>query len=46
MATGTLVIVNGKEVGVIKRWSAERQMYLVELASGSAQWIAEKNLAI
>jgi hypothetical protein len=45
MANGSIVLVNGKVIGIIKAWNAERQAYLVEIAeSGVHQFIAEKYL--
>jgi len=45
MANGTLVLINGKTLGTIVKWNAERQAYLVEIAdSGTCQYVAEKYL--
>jgi hypothetical protein len=45
MPIGTVVLINGKTIGIIQKWSVERQQYLVEIAeSGQCQYIAEKYL--
>ena len=47
MPTGSIVLINGKVLGIIRKWNVERQQYLVEIAdSGQCQYVAEKYLEI
>ena len=45
MPNGTQVLINGKKLGIIKKWCNVRKMYLVEVQENlQCQYIDEKYL--